>query len=446
MIADAVKKPSMPGTDIPAYYSGTVGIGSKRALPFFGYGNRKKSGVSERDDLEANWIFVCKGGAPSILVVSLDTLYSSNALESLIKRRFHAAGFPDFQLFVVASHTHFAPSLDPTKPRLGTADNDHINDVTDQICYAVLNSVKSAVSVSPHEWSFFLDTNSGGIYRRNQRIVLSFKKHPFIYPSMQIAPNVKVEIDRDLRIWIATDADQNPLFAVTTWPCHTTSRRHDDVISADFVDAIRSEIRKTMNSELPVIFLPGASGDIRPNFSKVHIGSRLFYPYPFQSSFSRPSEEMCEEFDRSLKETVAVCLGEHKQRFCFTHSIAQQIDIPLSAFMHNADDGEMPLQHLLLGGLEILGFGAEVSSQWPEILNLADAPERRIVSGCVGASFGYLPTDAQIPEGGYEVKGFRRGFEIKGHYSEDISIQQVLGRYLQKLMGSSYVSQSVTFL
>jgi hypothetical protein len=426
----------MPTT--PEYYSGVVGIGSKRTLPFFGYGNRNKSGSSEQDTLEANWVFVRNYSAQSVLIVSLDTLFSSRDLECRIKGHFYTAGFPSLHLFVVASHTHFAPSLDPTKPKLGVADDVYINDVAERIFHGILKAMNAENSQSPLEWNFFSGTNRGAIYRRNKRIVLSYKKHrPFVSSSMQMAPNFSVEIDHELRIWVASDKAKNPLFAVTTWPCHATSRREDDVVSADFVHAVRYEIRKTSGFDLPVVFFPGASGDIRPNFSKLSVGTRLFYPYPFQKSFNRPSEEMVEEFDRSLRETVAFCLSEQKQSLSFTHTAAQQVDVPLSEFMHDADDVEMPLQHLLLGGLEILGFGAEISSHWPKILNLEDASKQCIVSGYVGPNFGYLPTDAQVPEGGYEVNGFRRGFDIKAYYGEDISIQRVLEHHLKKLIGSS---------
>ena len=126
-------------------------------------------------------------------------------------------------------------------------------------------------------------------------------------------------------------------------------------------------------------------------------------------------------------------MTKSKHVFYFSQTTAQKINIPLSKFMHNADEGEMPLQYLMLGGFKILGFGAEVSSHWPDILKVPFASQQFILSGYVGHSFGYLPTDKQVTEGGYEVDGFRRGLKTTGYYRNDISIHSVLEHYIQKL-------------
>ncbi len=43
----------------------------------------------------------------------------------------------------------------------------------------------------------------------------------------------------------------------------------------------------------------------------------------------------------------------------------------------------------------------------------------RLYAGYLGALFGYLPTAAQIPEGGYEVEGFQPLFGLSGHFEAD---------------------------
>ena len=40
----------------------------------------------------------------------------------------------------------------------------------------------------------------------------------------------------------------------------------------------------------------------------------------------------------------------------------------------------------------------------------------RLYAGYLGALFGYLPTAAQIPEGGYEVEGFQPLFGLSGRF------------------------------
>lgn len=37
-------------------------------------------------------------------------------------------------------------------------------------------------------------------------------------------------------------------------------------------------------------------------------------------------------------------------------------------------------------------------------------------AGCAGQVFGYIPSDRQLPEGGYEVKGFATAFSVPGRF------------------------------
>ena len=57
--------------------------------------------------------------------------------------------------------------------------------------------------------------------------------------------------------------------------------------------------------------------------------------------------------------------------------------------------------------------------EWERILDAAvplPAGRIRLYAGYLGALFGYLPTAAQIPEGGYEVEGFQPLFGLSGHF------------------------------
>jgi hypothetical protein len=69
--------------------------------------------------------------------------------------------------------------------------------------------------------------------------------------------------------------------------------------------------------------------------------------------------------------------------------------------------------------LEIVALSAEPSVEWQHILDQAvpNPPARiRLYAGYLGALFGYLPTAAQITEGGYEVEGFQPFFGLSGHF------------------------------
>ena len=72
--------------------------------------------------------------------------------------------------------------------------------------------------------------------------------------------------------------------------------------------------------------------------------------------------------------------------------------------------------------LEIVALSAEPSVEWQRTLDEAvpvAAGRIRLYAGYLGALFGYLPTAAQIPQGGYEVEGFQPLFGLSGHFKPD---------------------------
>ena len=95
--------------------------------------------------------------------------------------------------------------------------------------------------------------------------------------------------------------------------------------------------------------------------------------------------------------------------------------IPLNAFFSgSAPDKPLTIQALRLGrALELVALSAEVTVEWQSILEKAlPAGEGRVrlYAGYLGALYGYLPTPAQIGEGGYEVTGFQRLFGLAGNF------------------------------
>jgi hypothetical protein len=60
--------------------------------------------------------------------------------------------------------------------------------------------------------------------------------------------------------------------------------------------------------------------------------------------------------------------------------------------------------------------------EWERVLDQAlpiQSGRIRLYAGYLGAVFGYLPTAAQVPEGGYEVEGFQPFFGMSGRFESD---------------------------
>ena len=53
---------------------------------------------------------------------------------------------------------------------------------------------------------------------------------------------------------------------------------------------------------------------------------------------------------------------------------------------------------------------------WVNAVGQSNESESIAITGCVGDVFGYMPTPAQIEEGGYEVDGFSLAFDFNEHW------------------------------
>jgi hypothetical protein len=56
--------------------------------------------------------------------------------------------------------------------------------------------------------------------------------------------------------------------------------------------------------------------------------------------------------------------------------------------------------------------------------------------GYLGSVFGYLPTAAQVAEGGYEVEGFQPLFGLSGHF-ESSRIEEVVSACVKSAFGDA---------
>ena len=114
-----------------------------------------------------------------------------------------------------------------------------------------------------------------------------------------------------------------------------------------------------------------------------------------------------------------IARGSPVKTFSITSLQTGSAEIPLGDFFTGSTpDKRLTVQMVRIGEeLEIVALSAEVTVEWQRILDeVMPAPEGRIrlYAGYLGALFGYLPTAAQVREGGYEVEGFQPLFGLSG--------------------------------
>src|SRR5262245_28226795 len=93
--------------------AGSIDITPQVAAPLVGFAGRNSPFQGVRDQLELNAVVATVRGK-CVAFVTIDTLFASNELagiiESELRRTFDVASA---DVVVAASHTHFAPAIDP---------------------------------------------------------------------------------------------------------------------------------------------------------------------------------------------------------------------------------------------------------------------------------------------------------------------------------------------
>jgi hypothetical protein len=106
--------------------------------------------------------------------------------------------------------------------------------------------------------------------------------------------------------------------------------------------------------------------------------------------------------------------------------------IPLGEFFRGlTPDKPLAAQVVRLGDvIELVALSAEATVEWQDIIDSGIPVESgriRLYAGYLGALFGYLPTAAQIPQGGYEVEGFQPLFGLSGKFDAEKITPAIIG-------------------
>lgn len=355
-----------------------------------GYGNSDASNANRAGSLNvAGFGFRQITTGALIEVCSVDALYAGD----LVKQN----ASQSVQRIFAASHTHFAPMLDASKPSLGRYSSDSVKSFV----YAIDTAQRE--QIEPNQCIVFRGEVSLPVYRRfdvpNTLINNVLSRYAGMFP------NEAQKIDKGIYIFLFRRGSSN-LFAITYHACHPVTRHDGNTVSADYVDAIRQAITKRFGIFHGLFFL-GCAGDIRPNFTKKRVEwlpkSRMNWRFKYP-----PSEADQDEADQQYRDSILR---------------ANQI----AAFPINSSGLVYKLRHLNIQGIGIVPipevhighhvifyfFPFEVSHRFHLATLTNEALPMKFIVSCSNHTLGYLPHPSQISFGGYEVDGSRRDMGLK---------------------------------
>ena len=389
-----------------------------------GYASRQAPAARILDPVEISAVLL-ESGKSRCLIFSFDLMIVGAELDMMIRTKLLDRGYASAEIVLLASHTHSAPATDSACERLGAAEPEIVEALA-EAAETLVDKIE-AQRRAPISLSICQGRLNHSINRRRHWPFPTFgRTYGFRLTSISMAPNPEGTRNEQATVMVFRAENGRVVSILWHYTCHPTSVA-DNAVSADYPGAVRSALRDRFGA-VPCVFMQGFCGDVRPNIAstvkpplreRVRQFARMLLSGP---AFARRSFEDTARWRDSV--AAAVCaIGQSNdgRTLSLTDLEAGTASIPLATFFQGAVP-EKPLtaQVLRIGeNLEIIALSAEACVGWEAILERAlpvSEPRIRLYAGYLGALFGYLPTAAQIAEGGYEVTGFQPLFGLSGQF------------------------------
>lgn len=403
--------------------SGSVDITPVRPVMLGGYNKRTAPFTAIAGRLEAN-VLLIKGASSRVVIISTDLLYPGETLRAHLLENLGLADRSE-ELFFCASHTHFAPMTAPSMPRLGVADAEYVQFVATQIT-ELIKSIE-------HQGEPCVCTYHEGSadHSMNRRLVRLRLTRSGIAKSSGLGPNPNGDRDESVRILEFSKPGGKPSAVIWNYACHPTDFPGTLQVSAEYPGIVRSRLRKEFG-DIPVLFLQGFSGDVRPPFAGRSAGIRGFLRRILVGpQFRKPLRREWEQWSNGLAESVARFSRSAPRCLRIDSLRLKRVEVPEDEFAAGGSGDKSLIWHLIdCGGFRIVGINAEPVVKYRRLLEESLSGEPLLTVGCLDQPVCYLPSDNMIPERGYEVEGFRTLFNFDARFRD--RLQDAVTRPLRK--------------
>jgi len=390
--------------------SGSVDITPRRPLMLGGFNKRTAPFASVASRLEVN-VLLIRGASSNVTIVSTDLLYPGETLRAQLIENLGLADRSE-ELFLCASHTHSAPMTAPSIPHLGIADDEYVRFVATQIT-GLVKSLEA--KGEPCICTYRIGSAD---HSMNRRLVRPRLTRSGFARSSGFGPNPDGDRDESVRIVEFSKLSGEPSAVIWNYACHPTDFPGLLQVSAEYPGIVRSRLRSQLG-DVPVLFLQGFSGDVRPPFSGRSSGLTGFARRVLVGpQFRQPLRREWENWANSLAESVASFARSSGRVLKINSLMLKRVEVPESEFAAGGTGDKSLIWHLVdCGGFRIVGINAEPVVKYRQLLEESfSGGEPLLTVGCLDQPICYLPSDNMIPERGYEVEGFRTLFNFDGRF------------------------------
>lgn len=394
-----------------AVSSARVDITPGEPVPLAGYAGRDAAFVDIASRLEANAVLLACGPA-RVLFVALDALYFGPVLSRVVRESAARHGIGADCVVSSASHTHFAPATDPGKPALGRVDPAWIERVAgllEQLVDRVAAAPTQPATIEALRIEVPLNVNR----RRRWRWPMLVRAGLRLGGGIVMAPAPLEPRDQALDLLRVRAADGQVLAWLWKYACHPVGSVEPLRVDAEYPGRVREALRALGDAAAAVVFWQGFAGDVRPWIVGRRSLAQRLATLRRGPDFGRPRAEDWQRWCSALVQRVRAGVGTGPWRAISATLTVRAERIALTELLEAAGEAELPaspllVQRLCLGQeIDLLFLSAEVCSPY---LRLARLERTTICAGYTDDPFGYLPSAAQVAEGGYEASGFLRYF------------------------------------
>lgn len=365
--------------------------------------------------LEANAALVVQGEL-KILFLAADILYFSAELIVFVESVAALFGIESDNIILTASHTHYAPATDATKPKLGgvnLAYRDYLHDQLRKLIEEVGTGAAVAVTLEHSSSVTALNVNRRRLWHFPTLTRAGFR----VGCTAVLAPNPDAPRDSVIDVLKIIDASGQIVCLIWKFACHPTCFPESDSVSAEYPGHARQLLRDLLGRDLPVLFWQGFTGDVRPNLDGRHSLRERIEVLRRGPRFGGVTMQDWENWSHQVADTLFRCVQASTSHRIDAPLSVKKTEIPLSRLIDSPDPERlqgrtMDVHRLEFSGqLAIFFVSAEVCT--PYLKALASSIPT-ICVGYAGDVFGYLPSEQQVREGGYEGGEFFARFGLKG--------------------------------
>ena len=410
MRAESPQRPAIRGA------AGAVDISAEAPTRLAGFAGHRNLAAGVAQPLLASAVVFRGAHGRSQAIVSLDLLFAGSDLTQRLRAvALNELGMREHDLLVAASHTHFAPPVDRGKPALGVVDDAYLEQVT-QTCCELLRTV-AAKPMQPLSYRECRLRWEGAVYRRRHWRLPHVTRRGPVMAGIVRAPERRKPISRDVRLLELLDDRGSRVAVIWSASCHPSGFPEPSEQSPDYVGVVRDRLAAGPGGSVPVIFLQGFAGDLRPDApderSRLRRLARALAFGPTFGTFTPAGwREWADELATLTSEGLAALQGQAAASLAGDLGSAL-VALPLGDVIDGPCDAAraVEFQRLRTGAMcEIAAVSAEPSFMLAPLLG---DPAIWPV-GCCGDVFGYWPTDEQLREGGYEAGQWLGYFNLQG--------------------------------